>query len=154
MSSRTIGKLFGGDVSRWPAAANFKSVSNLHFIKFPESVYAYRICSALIDGVVESDLQYLKVGPFVQSRWLCLSCCISLLRYYILLDKLSLNLEILANFCLQVYFPSWFEIKSNSQLTCGSRNLFNLNQKILQIPNETVRETALKGCDEMDCLVL
>ena len=32
--------------------------------------YAYKICSAIIMGVVDSDLQYLKVGPIVHSRWL------------------------------------------------------------------------------------
>ena len=127
--SGPIGKCLNGDVSSWPVAANFKSIPNPHFVKLPESVvddlsadqhYAYKICSAVIGGVIDSDLQYLKVGPIVHSRWLTLGCRI--LRYYVSVDEPSSNLEILANFCLQVYFPSWFEIKTNSQLTCGSRN--------------------------------
>ena len=60
------------------------------------------------------------------------------------MDEPSSNLENLAHFCLTVYFPSWFEIKSNSQLTCGSRNLYNLVQRILKVSNEIIKETALK----------
>ena len=67
-----------------------------------------------------------------------------ILRYYVSVDEPSSNLETLTKFCLQVYFPSWFEIKLNSQLTCGSRNFFNLVQRILQVPDEAVRKTALK----------
>ena len=93
-------------------------------------------------GVVDSDLQYLKVGSIVHSRWLTLGCPI--LRYYVSVDEPSSNLETLTKFCLQVYFPSWFEIKLNSQLTCGSRNFFNLVQRVLQVPDEAVRKTALK----------
>ena len=149
--SGPIGKSLNGEVSSWPVAAHFKSIPNPHFVKLPVSViedlsadqhYAYKICSAVIEGVVDSDLQYLKVGPIVHSRWLTLGCRI--LRYYISMDNPSSNLEILAQFCLQVYFPSWGEIKSNSQLTRGSKNLFNLVQRILNVPNEIVRETALK----------
>ena len=146
-----IGKCLTGDVSNWPVATNFKSISNPQFVQLPESVvndlstdqhYAYKICSAIIMGVVDSDLQYLKVGPIVHSRWLTLGCRI--LRYYVSVDEFSSNLETLTKFCLQVYFPSWFEIKLNSQLNCGSRNFFNLVQRILQVPDEAVQKTTLK----------
>ena len=95
-----IGKCLTGDVSSWPVAANFKSISNPQFVQLPESVvndlstdqhYAYKICSAIIMGVVDSDLQYLKVGPIVHSRWLTLGCRI--LRYYVSVDEPSSNLE-------------------------------------------------------------
>ena len=33
-----IGKCLTGDVSSWPVAANFKSISNLQFVQLPESV--------------------------------------------------------------------------------------------------------------------
>ena len=102
--------------------------------------YAYKIYSAIIGEVVDNDLQYLKVGPIVHSRWLILGCRI--LRYSV--DEPSLNLEILANFCLQVYLSSWFEIKTNSQLTCDSRNFLNLVQRIPEVPTKIVGETALK----------
>ena len=112
-----IGKCLTGDVSSWPVAANFKSISNPQFVQLPESVvndlstdqhYAYKICSAIIMGVVDSDLQYLKVGPIVHSRWLTLGCRI--LRYYVSVDEPSSNLETLTKFCLQVYFPSWLKL--------------------------------------------
>ena len=32
------------------------------------------ICLTIIMGVVDSDLQYLKVGLIVHSRWLTLGC--------------------------------------------------------------------------------
>ena len=89
------------------------SIPNLHFVKLPGLVvddlsadqhYAYNICFAIIGGVVESDLQNLKVGPIVHSQWITLAC--RTFRYYISVHEPSSNLEILANFCLQVYFPS------------------------------------------------
>ena len=146
-----IGKCLTGTVSCWPVAANFKSISNPQFVHLPESVvndltidqhYAYRICSAINMGVVDGDLLCLKVRPVVHSRWLTLGC--RLLRYFVSVDDPSTNLETLAKFCLQVYFPSWFEIKSNSQLICGAKNFFNLVRRILQVPDEAVRKTALK----------
>ena len=91
---------------------------------------------------MDCDLQYLKVGSIVHSRWLTLGCRI--LRYYVSVDDPSTNLETLAKFCLQVCFPSWFEIKPNSQLTCGAKSFFSLVQRILQVPDEAVRKTALK----------
>ena len=75
--SGPTGKSLTGDVSSWPVAANFKSIPNPHFVELPESViedlsadqrYAYKMWSAVIEGVVDSDLQYLKVGPIVHSR--------------------------------------------------------------------------------------
>ena len=39
-------------------------------------------------GLVDSDLQYLKVGPIVHSRWLTLGCRI--LRYYVSVDEPTL----------------------------------------------------------------
>ena len=115
--SKLIGKSLSRDLSSWPVAANFKSIPNLRLEKLPESViadliadqhYVYTICPAAIDRVVDSVLQFLKVVPIVHSQWLTLGCCI--LRYYILVDELSSNIESLANFCLKVYFSSLLEI--------------------------------------------
>ena len=54
------------------------------------------------------------------------------------------NLIILAQFCLKVYFPTWFEIKHYSKLAHGSKNFFNLFQRIAIFSNQKVVETALK----------
>ena len=52
-----IGKCLTGDVSSWPVAADFKSISSPQFVQLAESVvhdlssdqnYAYKICSAII----------------------------------------------------------------------------------------------------------
>ena len=63
--SGPIGKSLNGEVSSWPVAAHFKSIPNPHFVKLPVSViedlsadqhYAYKICSAVIEGVVDQRL--------------------------------------------------------------------------------------------------
>ena len=100
------------------------------------------MCLAIIMGVVNSNLQDLKVGPIVHSRWLTLGCRI--LRYYISVDNPSSTSETLTTFCIQVYFPSWFEVKLNNRLTCGSSYFFNMVQRILQMHEKAVRKTALK----------
>ena len=64
------------------------------------------------------DLRTLQVGPVIHSRWLTLGCCI--LPCYVSFDKPPKNLEILAEFCIQVYFPSWFEIKMSNKVTDGA----------------------------------
>ena len=149
--SGTIRKSLSGDVSSWSVVANFNSIPNLNFIKLPESVitnfsgdqhYAYKnckICSVIIK--VDSDRRYLKIGLIAHSRWVTFGC--GILRYYISVDERS---SMLATFGLQVRF----KFKANSQFTCGSRNLFNIVQRILQISNKTVGETALKVVNKMD----
>ena len=87
-----IGNCLSEDVSSWPVAANFKSIPISHLVKLLESVvddmnvehhyrHVHRICSAIIMGVVDSDLQYVKVGLIVHSLWLTLGGRI--FRHYI-----------------------------------------------------------------------
>ena len=59
------------------------------------------------------------------------------------LKEPPLNLEILVRYCLTGHFPSWFETKQNSQVTHGSRNFFNLVQRIKSFSNKHVQEIAL-----------
>ena len=70
-----IGKKLDGCVSKWPIA-NFKNIPNVHFPDIPHSVvdelsseqhYAYRICMAIMVGLVDEDLHFLKVEPIVHS---------------------------------------------------------------------------------------
>ena len=105
-----------------------------------DQYYAYKICLAIITGNCDDDLQYLEVGPVVHSRWLTLGCRI--LRYYVSLDEPPQNLEILVNFCLTVYFPTWFEIKLYNQLTHGSKVFFNLIKRINSLTNQDLRQVA------------
>lgn len=145
-----IGKNLNGTVSDWPVVA-FKKISNPHFPELPQSVvddlstdqhYAYRICMAVILGSVDLDLQFLEVGPIVHSRWITLACRI--LRYFVSVEKPCLSLVLLAEFCIKVYFPSWFEIKKNNKLTHGSINFYNMVQRMVKLPNKKVREIALE----------
>ena len=48
----------------------------------------------------------MAVSAIAHSRWLILGCRI--LRYYVSVDEPSQSLEILVNFCLTVYFATWF----------------------------------------------
>ena len=71
-----IGKCLHGPVSTW-SVGQFEQISmpTSSFPNLPANVastdqyYAYRICWAIINGVVEDDLLYLEVGPIVHSRW-------------------------------------------------------------------------------------
>ena len=58
-------------------------------------------------------------------------------------EEPPLNLKILVRYCLTVYFPFWFGTKQNSQVTHGSRNFFNLVQKIKSFLTKHVQEIAL-----------
>ena len=51
----------------------------------------------------------------------------------------------LAEYCVRVYFPTWFDIKRNNKLTYGSKNFFNLVQRITQLSNEEVKHVALQN---------
>ena len=51
----------------------------------------------------------------------------------------------LAEYCVRVYFPTWFDIKRNNKLTYGSKNFFNLVQRIIQLSNEEVKHVALQN---------
>ena len=64
------------------------------------------------------------------------------LRYYVTVNEQPLKLEILVRFCLEVYFPTWFEIKGNKHITHGPRSLFNLIQQVLNFSDRNVRKIA------------
>ena len=146
-----IGKKLNGVVSEWPVA-RFKCIPNPDFPVIPQSIvddlstdqlYAYRICRAVMAGSVDYDLQLLEVGPVVHSRWLTLANRI--LRLYVSLKNPPHNLFYLAEYCITVYFPTWFTIKLNSDLVYGSVNYFDLLKRILQLSNKEIREKAVEN---------
>ena len=146
-----IDKKLDSNVSQWPVVA-FKSILNPHFPMLPNNVledlstdqyYGYKIWSSVICGDVDDDLRLHDIGPLVHSRWLTLACRI--LRLYTATERSALKVLItLAQFCLKVYFPTWFESKHYYKLTRGSKNFFNLSQRIVSFPNQNVVEIALK----------
>lgn len=148
--SGKIGKELSGSASDW-SVEKFKPIANQTFPLLSNDVvddlstdqhYAYKICWAVILGHVDIDLELLEIGPMFHSRWLTLACRI--LRYYTSTSKPSPNLCILAEFCIKVYFPTWFQIKSKHKVTDGAKNLFCLIQRITKFSNKKVREIALK----------
>ena len=149
-----IGKKLGGVVSDWPIA-QFKSIPNPYFPEVPQQVlddlsrnqyYSYRICIAVMTGLVENDLQYLEIGPIVHSRWLTLGS--KILRLYVFLVDSPSALILLAEYYIKVYFPIWFDIKRNKKLTYGSKTFFNLVQRITQLSNEEVKHIALQNAQK------
>ena len=103
-----------------------------------------------IHGKLDDDLAYSEVGPIVHSRWLTLGCRI--LRYYVSLEELPLNLEILVRYYLTVYFPTWFKIKQKNQITKGSSNFLNLVQRVKNFSNKRVEEIGLSVVQPTECL--
>ena len=146
-----IVKKLSGVITDWPIT-QFKSIPNPYFPEVPPQVlddlsrdqyYSYRICKAVMAASVESDLQYLEIGAIVHLRWLTLGYRI--LRLYVSLDDPPSALMFLAEYCVRVYFPTWFNIKRNNKLTYGSKNFFNLVKRITQLSNEEVKHVALQN---------
>ena len=100
------------------------------------------MCTAITKGYVEADLALLEIGPVVHSLWLTLACRI--LRLYVSNVHPTNILETLARFCMQIYFPTWFQIKSKSKITDGPKNLYDLYQRIQVFPDSQVKDIATK----------
>jgi len=146
--SGPIGKELSGSVTEWDVV-KFKPIPNSDFPVLPpllldslstDQFYAYNICWEIIQGNNETDIQFLEIGELCHSRWLTLGC--RLLRKYISEKKPSKNLKILAEYCIQVYFPSWFEIKHLCSISDGAKNFFNLIQRHLVFPYPNVLDIA------------
>ena len=80
--SGPIGRQLNGAVSEWKVV-KFKSIPNPKFPVISNSLmddlssdqyYAYRICSAVMLGSVNANLEFLEVGELNHSCWLTLGC--------------------------------------------------------------------------------
>ena len=89
-----------------------------------DQYFAYRICSAVMMGSVDANLEFLKVGGLNDSCWLTLGC--DILRFYVAQEKPTSNVRTLAEFSIKVYFPGWFQIKFNNNITDGPKNYLNI----------------------------
>ena len=146
--SGPIGKHLNGAVSDWKVV-KYKPIPNPKFPFLPNPVvedlssdqyYAYRICSAVMLGTIDTGLELLEVGGLSHSRWLTLGCRI--LRFYVSQEKPTSDLCTLAEFLIKVYFPSWFEIKTQNKITDGPINFFHIVQRVMKFSNKNVREIA------------
>jgi hypothetical protein len=68
------------------------------------------------------------------SRWL--TTANRLLRLYIGIKNPSTNLQILTNFVMKMYAPSWFVIKMKPSCTQGARHLFEMVCMSRYLPEE------------------
>ena len=73
-----------------------------------DQYYAYKICIAVMVGDLPRDIELLEVGELFHSRWLTLGCRVVI--FYISEEKPSENLKAITEFCIKVYFSSWFKI--------------------------------------------
>ena len=126
----------------------FKSIPNPKFPVIPNSLindlssdqyYTYRICSAIMLGSVDANLEFLEVGGLGHSCWLTLGCRI--LRFYVAQEKPTSNLSTLAEFLIKV-FPGWFQIKFN-KITDGPKNYLNILRQVMGFPNKIIQEIAV-----------
>ena len=95
--------------------------------------YADRICSAIVFGSVDVNLEFLEVRGLNHSRWLTLGC--SILRFYVAQEKPTSNLSTLAEFLIKVCFPGWFQIKFNNKITDKPKNYLNILTQVMEFPN-------------------
>ena len=82
----------------------------------------------------------VEIG-IVRSRWLTLACRI--LRRCRSEQKPSTAFVTLTKFCVQVYSPSYFQIKSKHKLNDVPKNWFDY-KRFQNFPNLKVRNKALK----------
>ena len=145
-----VGKSLSDRVSAW-GVAKFKTLRNPSFPFLSNAVidnlstdqfYAYRICWSVISGDVDEYLKLLEVGPLYHARWLTLACRI--LRLYVLKKKPSKTFSLLANFCINVYFPSWFETKFKNSISYGAVNFYEMARRVIKFPDSGIRKTVFK----------
>ena len=131
-----IGRSLFSCVKEWEIAP-FEKISNCDFPHLPNDVltqlscdqfYAYQICQCVITGEMDDDIALLEVGILNQSRWLILACRI--FRKYTSAHDPSTKLTKLTEYCIKVYFPSWFEIKTQTSILDGALNFYDIIQRL------------------------
>ena len=106
-----------------------------------DQYYFYRVCSEVMLGSVNANLEFLEVGGLNHSRWLTLGC--GLLRFYVAQEKSTSNLSTLAEFLIKVYFPGWFQIKFNNKITDGPKSYLNILTQVMGFPNKIIQDIAV-----------
>ena len=89
----------------------------------------------------DMDMEFLEVGPLYHARWLTLAC--QILRVYVSEVKPLKNLAIIAAFCINMYFFSWFEIKLHNSISEGSRNYHAVLDRVMKFTDGAARSAAL-----------
>ena len=88
------------------------------------------------------NIQFLEIGPLYHAGWLSLG--FQILQYFISQPNPSKNLTALAEFCVRVFFPSWFQIKLKSSITDGAQNFHSMIERVKIFSNKKIRNRALE----------
>ena len=88
--------------------------------------YLYKICKCIDAGVVDDTLKNGEPGKMHHARWLTLAN--NILKLYISTTNPTKNLNIIANYIVRVYAPSYFTIKKNPTISDATTNLFYIIQ--------------------------
>ena len=91
----------------------------------------------IITGTVSEKLAGQAAGPINHSRWLTLA--IRLLQLYTRTENPTTGLKLVTRYIVQVYAPSWFNIKTRSKFTSGPSHLFQ-QMKLLLTQSEDVQK--------------
>lgn len=104
--------------------------------------YLYRIVNSLRTGHFSNDLRRLKIGALNHSRWVTTASRICLL--YASTEKPSETLKILTSYIVNVYAPTWFQIKKNELAIDGPKNLFFLIKKCSLVEDDMAKAMVRK----------
>lgn len=96
--------------------------------------YLYEITISIISGHCHDGLANKSPGKISHARWLTKANRI--LRLYISTSNPSYQLKVLAAYCVKVYAPVWFEIKTNPTCKHGSKNFWKLVTNSRYLPAE------------------
>lgn len=99
--------------------------------------YLFDMCTAISSGKVNRSLARRSLGKLSMARWL--TTANRILRVYISTCNPSATLRLLAQFIVQVYAPSYFNIMAFPQFTHGSRHLAEMIKRSRGLPIEAVQ---------------
>ena len=89
--------------------------------------YMFEIFQAIKNGSCSPSLAVKNPGKLNAARWL--TTVNRFQRLYISTENPSQNFKKIVEFIMQVYVPTWFEIKRNSSICNGAINLFHEIQR-------------------------
>ena len=92
---------------------------------------------------MNDNIALLEVGVLNHSRWLSLSSRV--FRKYTLAHNPLSKLTKLTEYCIKVYFPSWFEIKTKISILDGALNFYNIVQRVMNFSNLEIGSTAMNN---------
>lgn len=96
--------------------------------------YLYEICIAISKGTISPSLTRREPGKMAHSRWL--TTANRILRLYVATENPSYNLNIITEYVMKVYAPTWFELKVRPSCRHGSYHFFGIIKKSRFLPEE------------------